>query len=155
MPRSKLRLRSGLSPGLSVNAMSNAVGGLMPVPAPARIFVQVATVRQVQEPRCRDLRIHRPDDVVVEGRPRREGERIGFECVARDALDARRRRLTNARGPSDGRPSTNQPEIDRLTGNPLSVLAGHERVVGTFLHELPPGRQIEASERRYPPDNGP
>ena len=39
MPASKLRLRSGLSDGLSVNAISKPSGGRMPVPADARSFV--------------------------------------------------------------------------------------------------------------------
>ena len=43
-PASTLRLRSGFRPGLSVNAISKASGGRMPVPAAARSRVEAPRV---------------------------------------------------------------------------------------------------------------
>ena len=97
MPTSKLRLRSGLRPGLSVNAISNAVGGLMPVPAPTRIFVQPSRIASAGR------RNHAPEtfgfgdqttSVVERGRGRRSP---GRRARPLDAFDAEAGRENAAR----------------------------------------------------------
>ena len=82
MPASMLRLRSGFSDGLSVNAISKASGGRMPVPADARSFVAFG----VAGPRYQATASLGLAETSALGRERRPGaERIGHACEARRA----------------------------------------------------------------------
>ena len=110
-----LRLR----PGLSVYAISNAVGGLIPVPAPARILVQV--------PPSGTFRYHANEifgltDQTMSFRRADAGRTGRLRGPSARCVRRARQPSGSARGTSAGRASTNQPEIDRVTGTACAVL---------------------------------
>src|SRR5262245_49610575 len=97
--------------------MSNAVGGLMPVPAPARIFVHVSPSGGLRNQAAETFGLT-DQTTSSSSAGRGENDSGSASSAWRSIRSIRAPTLRNARRPRFGRPSTNQPETDRRTGTP-------------------------------------
>ena len=131
-----LRLRSGSSEGLSVNAISKASGGRMPVPALARSVVRAVPRASCQShARRRGARIHRRHRVVGECGTRREGDRVALERVAanRDRRAGRRSRDARAQLLADLAKRAERAPLDRHSAGTLAGEVGAARALAESL----------------------
>jgi hypothetical protein len=107
---------------LFVNPMSNVVGGLMPVPAPNRIFVDGWTNHAADT-------FGLTDQTTSASRTGGREKAVALEA-SREMRSTRRPAVTNACSLIVGRASTNRPVTPRSDRQlRVEVGAGHERVV--------------------------
>ncbi len=146
-PASTLLLRSGLSDGLSVKAISNASGGRMPVPAEPRIFVKLPSL---------DVTNHAAETfgfadttVSLGNGGRGENASASPSSDSRVMRSTRTPPVTNSRAPWFHRASPKRPTIAAFDRDENVAGGGDECAAGALAEEIDARRGIEARQDRH------